>query len=320
MPCPKPEPPRFHFVFFVLQCLSPSLNSNVTFPRSRSVGGNGVGKTTFLKLLAGELLPDSGTVSKGSTVNIGHFDQRGLRLDSGEEDTDLLTFVKRTVEEDSLEAMRMLNKFLFPTSRWQTRVKMLSGGEKRRLQLMQIVAKKPNVLLFDEPSNDLDLNTLLVLEDFIVSFPGVVVVVSHDLYFLTKTVETLFVFLGNGKVRFYQGSMREYLALKDMEKEDEEKGRRGEMTEGKPRKAEATKSDRLLRTNSEREKKKIEAKIEKLSDQVAGLQKELDEASSENGWSALADIQKQIDGHSKMIEELEERWYEIEITLENLES
>ena len=185
---------------------------------------------------------------------------------------------------------------------------------------MQIVAKKPNVLLFDEPSNDLDLNTLLVLEDFIVSFPGVVVVVSHDLYFLTKTVETLFVFLGNGKVRFYQGSMREYLALKDMEKEDEEKGRRGEMTEGKPRKAEATKSDRLLRTNSEREKKKIEAKIEKLSDQVAGLQKELDEASSENGWSALADIQKQIDGHSKMIEELEERWYEIEITLENLES
>ncbi|GMH51968.1 hypothetical protein TrLO_g14002, partial [Triparma laevis f. longispina] len=196
------------------------------------VGDNGVGKTTFINLLVGNIQPDSGKVTQGETLTIGYYDQKGLKLDEGDEEITCLEFVKKNVESASdgaevltetepREAMRLLKKFNFPRQRWQTRVSLLSGGEKRRLQLLQVISRRPNFLCLDEPSNDLDIVTLESLESYLQEFKGVVVIVSHDEYFLSKTVNHLFVFEGDGVVKNYMGTMAEYLALREATEEDD---------------------------------------------------------------------------------------------------
>jgi len=176
---------------------------------------SGVGKSTFLKLLTGALEADSGVVETGETVVFGVYDQMGITLD---DDQRVMDFVKQrvlardgsTLAEAPSEVMKMLKQFQFPKEKWNDRILRLSGGERRRLQLLSVLTQRPNFLILDEPTNDVDLDTLSALESYLAEFNGVLVVVSHDRFFVDKVTEHLFVFEGDGVVKDYLGSLSDY--------------------------------------------------------------------------------------------------------------
>lgn len=178
------------------------------------IGPNGSGKSTLLKLMAGRLIPDKGTVEIGTTVKIGYFSQEYEDLDGS---LRALEYIRETAEfiETSdgqrVTASQMMERFLFPGSLQWTAIAKLSGGERRRLVLLRVLMEAPNVLLLDEPTNDLDISTLNVLEDYLDDFPGAVIVVSHDRYFLDRVVEKVFVLSGHGDISQYLGNFSDYL-------------------------------------------------------------------------------------------------------------
>ncbi|GMH83592.1 hypothetical protein TrST_g7146 [Triparma strigata] len=298
------------------------------------VGDNGVGKTTFINLLIGEIAPDSGKVVQGETVTVGYYDQKGLKLDQGDEEITCLEFVKKNVESsgdspdvaaplaetDQLEAMRLLKKFNFPRQRWQTRVKLLSGGEKRRLQLLQVISRRPNFLCLDEPSNDLDIATLESLESYLQEFKGVVVIVSHDEYFLSKTVDHLFVFEGDGIVKNYMGTMAEYLALREEQAEEVKDAPPSNIPAAAAATPTLSKEDTRKVINLQRDQKKImEQKIPNLQKKLETAENELTTQSNEGaGWTELGETQTKIDDLKTKIEDMENEWMEIEMALEDL--
>jgi len=179
------------------------------------VGANGVGKSTFLNMLCGRQQPDSGLITPGETVVFGVYDQMGMKL---EEDQRVMDFVKQRVlardgssmAEAPSEVNLLLKQFQFPKERWNERIIRLSGGERRRLQLLSVLTQRPNFLILDEPTNDVDLDTLAALEEYLAEFNGVLVIVSHDRYFVDKVTEHLFVFEGDGVVKDYLGSLTDY--------------------------------------------------------------------------------------------------------------
>lgn len=180
------------------------------------VGKNGVGKSTFLQILQGITLPDSGKINVGETIVFGHFSQEGLTY---KKDMRVIEFLKTFAENfplasgGSLSAAQFLELFLFTPDKQYTYLSALSGGEKKRLQLLTILFKNPNFLILDEPTNDLDLPTLAVLEQFLIDFAGCVLLVSHDRYFMDKLVDHLFIFEGNGVIRDYPGNYTQYRIL-----------------------------------------------------------------------------------------------------------
>ena len=176
------------------------------------VGRNGAGKSTLLRVLAGELPPDSGTVELGETVKIGHFSQEGRELDLSQRVYDFIYSVAAQVKTDegTFSAKTMLERFLFPPDLQQTTIGRLSGGERRRLYLLSILMAAPNVLLLDEPTNDLDITTLSILEDYLQSFPGPIIAVSHDRFFLDKLADTIFEVRPEGRVDVFTGNWSDW--------------------------------------------------------------------------------------------------------------
>jgi ATP-binding cassette subfamily F protein uup len=180
------------------------------------VGKNGVGKSTFLQILQGITQPDSGKINVGETIVFGHFSQEGLVY---KKDMRVIEFLKTFAENfplasgGSLSAAQFLELFLFTPDKQYTYLSALSGGEKKRLQLLTILFKNPNFLILDEPTNDLDLPTLAVLEQFLIDFAGCVLLVSHDRYFMDKLVDHLFIFEGNGVIRDYPGNYTQFRIL-----------------------------------------------------------------------------------------------------------
>jgi len=292
------------------------------------VGSNGVGKSTFIRVLTGAQPVDSGIVETGETVVFGVYDQMGIELEEGQR---VLDYVRERVEardgsvmaEAPGEAMKLLKRFQFSRDRWNERVSMLSGGEKRRLQLLTVLTKRPNFLVLDEPTNDVDLDTLSALESYLEEFDGVLVIVSHDRYFTDKVCEHLFVFEGDGAVKDYLGTLSEYAECL-VEQESSVGTSSSSSTPVKKSQYKEDKQARNERRNALRKMKRemdnLEPKIEKLKEEAAKLQEEIDTTSADKGWTVLAELTEKMQAKTDEAEEKEMRWLELAEMVEEMEA
>ena len=269
------------------------------------VGSNGSGKSTLLNLMAGTLAPDSGTVEVGETVRFGYFRQEVPDMDGDIRVIDYVKEIGNNIEtaEGMLTASQLLEQFLFPVEVQWSPICKLSGGEKRRLYLLSVLAAAPNVLLLDEPTNDLDIQTLSILEDYLDTFPGAVIAVSHDRYFLDRVVRRVFAVEGDGSVRAYPGGYTEYLDAKRAE----EKAKAPKMPASDKGK-ERTSSPKKLKFSykEQREFETIDDDIAALEKQIAQVQAE--QAAKATDYVALQEIQEKQSQLEAALEEKMERW------------
>jgi len=305
------------------------------------VGPNGRGKSTLLNLIAGDLEPDSGTVDKGSTVRVGYFRQEAAEMDPSMRAIDYIKEAAETVktEEGTVTASQMLERFLFtPTAQW-TPIGKLSGGERRRLYLLRILIASPNVLLLDEPTNDLDIQTLTVLEDYLDDFPGVMITVSHDRYFLDRVCDKLFAFEGGGKVAIHAGNYSEYMertgggSLKDGFSEGGKgasSAAKGPSDAGKSNGANGTStpSDNAAPApaakkakftyNEQREYDSIDETIEAAEKKIEDIAAEMERSASDS--AKLQELMQQQAAAEAKLEELMERWTYLNELAEQIEA
>ena len=300
------------------------------------IGPNGSGKSTLMKMIAGWVQPDSGTIEIGQTVKMGYFSQENEAMD---ESLKVIDYIKNVAEyvqtkDGSVSASMMLERFLFPSSVQYTTIDRLSGGEKRRLYLLRILMDAPNVLLLDEPTNDLDIRTLTILEDYLDSFQGIVITVSHDRYFLDRIVRRIFAFEGNGKITQCEGGFTDYQAAV-LRKEVEAEA----MAAGNPKAG--VKSDKSKDEKSEEDSKSskktwnggpkklrftyqeqkdwdvIESQIEKLEEEIADLDVQMEKAASD-----FVKLKELMDRKAQAESELDakmERWMYLNDLAEKIE-
>ena len=270
------------------------------------IGPNGSGKSTLMKIIAGWEKPDSGTVEIGQTVKIGYFSQENEDMDTGLKVIDYIRNVAEYVKtkDGSISASQMLERFLFPPSVQYTVIEKLSGGERRRLYLLKILMGAPNVLILDEPTNDLDIRTLMILEDYLDSFQGIVITVSHDRYFLDRVVRRIFAFEGNGVVRQYEGGFTDYQAKKEAEQTLEPPAANKEAA-GK--KYEKPREKKLKFSYTEqKEWDTVEDDIAALEEKIAELEKEI-EASATN-YGKLNELMGEKEKTEALLDEKMDRW------------
>lgn len=302
------------------------------------IGPNGSGKSTLMKIIAGWEQPDSGTVEIGQTVKIGYFSQENEDMDVSLKVIDYIRNVAEYVKtkDGSISASQMLERFLFPPSVQYTVIEKLSGGERRRLYLLKILMSAPNVLILDEPTNDLDIRTLMILEDYLDSFQGIVITVSHDRYFLDRVVRRIFAFEGDGVLRQYEGGFTDYQARKEMEQEEgrlqaagagtaakggmsggrqasgtgaESKGRtsgNGQLS-GSGKKTEKPREKKLKFSYSEqREWDTIEDDIAALEEKIAGLEENIEAAAT--SYDKLKGLMEEKEETEALLEQKMDRW------------
>jgi len=266
------------------------------------VGRNGAGKSTLLHTIAGELTPDSGTVDIGTTVKIGHFSQEGRELDLNQRVYDFIHDIADEVrtDEGTFTANQMMERFLFPGDLQSVPIGRLSGGERRRLYLLSVLMEAPNVLLLDEPTNDLDVMTLSILEDYLQSFPGPILTVSHDRFFLDKLAESIFEVRGNGEILRYTGNWTDW----QRKRQEEEAPARAE----KPKAAAERPRERKLKFSyKERlEFETIDSELAALEEQIAAC--ETAQANCGSDYVKLQELQAQQAELEAKLEEKTERW------------
>ncbi len=275
------------------------------------VGANGAGKSTLLKILTKEIRPDSGKVVVGGTIVFGHFTQDGIQLEQDKRVIDVVRDIAEYIPLANgmkLTAPALLERFLFSRKQQQVYVSQLSGGEKRRLYLLTVLMQNPNFLILDEPTNDLDIMTLNVLEDFLMDFSGCVLIVSHDRYFMDKLVDHIFVFEGDGHIRDFNGTYTEYRTRK--KKEDREKKAVERIPEKSAKKDDyKNKPKSRLGYNERREMGKLEKQIAKLESRRA----EILEKFNDTGLPAdeINALSKELNELQGLLEEKEMRWMEL---------
>jgi len=287
------------------------------------VGGNGVGKSTFVRILSGVQAIDEGTIETGETIAIGFYDQMGLR--GVKDDQSIEDFVMERVKardgsslvEVPAEVRNLLKRFEFPRQRWRERISMLSGGEKRRLQLLSVLSQQPNFLILDEPSNDLDLNTITALESYLEEYNGVLVVVSHDRFFTDKVTDHLFVMEGNGIMKDYTGTLSEYaetlieVEANVFEKETKVVYNKADYKEERQKRN----TQRNMLRQMQKDTDKLDKSMKKLRDKAAKIQEEID-GSTDEGWTVLAELTEKLQSITDTIEEQELQWLEYAEVLE----
>ncbi len=278
------------------------------------VGPNGVGKSTFLNLVAGKLQAESGKIIPGQTLSIGYYTQSGIRFKEEEKMIDIITKIAEVIEMangSKVSASQFLNMFHFPPKQQQTPVSKLSGGEKRRLYLLTVLIKNPNFLILDEPTNDLDILTLNRLEEFLLNFKGCLLMVSHDRYFMDKLADHLFVFEGEGKVRDFNGTYSDYRQDLLVRKEKEEKAKaenKVKNTGAKVKDSEKSKKKRSYKEQIEFEA--LEKEIEILEKEKADLEARL--SSGIEDYEKITKISERISEIIDMLDEKMLRWLELD--------
>ena len=267
------------------------------------VGRNGAGKSTLLHLIAGELAPDSGTVEVGATVKIGHFSQEGRELDLQQRVYDFIHDIADEVKTDegTFSANQMMERFLFPGDLQSVPIGRLSGGERRRLYLLSVLMEAPNVLLLDEPTNDLDVTTLSILEDYLQGFPGPILAVSHDRFFLDKLAESIFEVRGDGEIGRFTGNWSDWQAKR---REAEAPAPKAE----KPKPAQERLRERKLKFSfkEQREFETIDDDLAQLEADIAACQAE--QAACGSDYVKLQELQARQAELEAALEEKTERW------------
>ena len=304
------------------------------------IGPNGSGKTTLMKIIDGRISPDAGSVTVGQTIKIGYFTQEpeedkaaGIAYMDAEEK--VIDYIKNTAEyvrtEDGLvSASAMLERFLFPPSQQYSPIGRLSGGERRRLNLLRVLMEAPNVLILDEPTNDLDTKTLAILEDYLDSYEGIVITVSHDRYFLDRVVRRIFAFEEGGRIRQYEGGYTDYvnrLASEgrlpgDMRQEEAGRARvdipAGE-SENTQKSAARTHGKKLrFSYNEQREYETIEDDIAALEDDISELEREM--TANATNSARLCELSAEKEQKERLLEEKMERWEYLEELAQRIEA
>ena len=297
------------------------------------IGPNGSGKSTLMKMLAGWVEPDSGTIQIGQTVKMGYFSQENEAMD---ESLKVIDYIKNAAEyvktkDGSISASQMLERFLFPSGMQYTIIGRLSGGERRRLYLLRILMEAPNVILLDEPTNDLDIQTLTILEDYLDTFPGIVIAVSHARYFLERVVNRIFAFEGQGKVSQYEGGFTEYQiawSARHPRETGEQKGGRGGDSDGSGavlsvnrnnwKQSAGGEKKRKLSFKEQREWETIEADIADLEQSIGDLEREI--GKSATNYTRLNELMEEKSAREAQLEEKMERWMYLNELVEQIEA
>ncbi len=280
------------------------------FEKMGIVGNNGTGKSTFIKMLLGEVQPDSGKFDIGETVRFGYFSQEGLKFRDDQKVIDVITDIADYIDLGGgkhMTASQFLQFFLFTPEEQHNYVCKLSGGEKRKLYLCTVLMRNPNFLVLDEPTNDLDIQTLQVLEEYLQDFPGCVIVVSHDRYFMDKVVDHLLVFKGEGKIQDFPGNYTQYRDWSKLQTKDE--------SEDKKRLAEPVKRDtnhenrRKMSYKEKREYEQLTAEIENLESELKKLEEDL--CGGTLSVEELTEKSKRLPEIKELLDEKEMRWLEL---------
>ncbi|MCC5940440.1 MAG: ABC-F family ATP-binding cassette domain-containing protein [Balneolaceae bacterium] len=279
------------------------------------IGKNGAGKSTFLNILTGDEPVDSGEIITGETIVFGHYRQQGITIDEGMRVIDIIkdiALVIQLADGSKISASQFLEHFMFTPEMQYTPAEKLSGGEKRRLGLMMTLIKNPNFMILDEPTNDLDLQTLQKLEEFLEGFGGCLIIVSHDRFFMDKLVDHYFVFEGDGNILDHHGTYSEYRELKLLEDQQKKREQKSEITAAKtkPKSAETKKSSEKKLTFSEKkELTKLEKEIAKLEEKKAEIEKQMN-----IGGLNYEELQEKAAEYKSTEDEIDEvtlRWLEL---------
>ena len=293
------------------------------FEKMGIVGNNGAGKSTFIKMLLGEVQPDSGKFDIGETVRFGYFSQEGLKFREDQKVIDVITEIADYIDLGGgkhMTASQFLQFFLFTPEEQHNYVYKLSGGEKRKLYLCTVLMRNPNFLVLDEPTNDLDIQTLQVLEEYLQDFAGCVIVVSHDRYFMDKVVDHLLVFKGEGEIQDFPGNYTQYREWSRLQTKEEEASAKGKYAANAPAKTENNAAGTAKRDASFENKRKMTYKekreYEQLAKEIEALeaeQKQLEEALCSGTLSVdeLTEKSKRLPLIKDELDEKEMRWLEL---------
>ena len=285
------------------------------FEKMGIVGNNGTGKSTFVKMLLGEVAPDSGKFDIGETVRFGYFSQEGLKFRDDQKVIDIITDIADYIDLGGgkhMTASQFLNYFLFSPEQQHNYVYKLSGGEKRKLYLCTVLMKNPNFLVLDEPTNDLDIQTLQILEEYLQDFPGCVIVVSHDRYFMDKVVDHLLVFKGEGEIQDFPGNytqFRDFQKMKSKEEEQQKPIKSSNTTANEAKKDYRNNTKRKMSFKEKREYEQLSDKIAQLEEEKQQLEEEL--CSGNLSVDELTEKSKRLPILKDELDELELRWLEL---------
>ena len=285
------------------------------FEKMGIVGNNGTGKSTFIKMLLGKVAPDSGRFDIGETVRFGYFSQEGLKFRDDQKVIDIITDIADYIDmggSKHMTASQFLNYFLFSPEEQHNYVYKLSGGEKRKLYLCTVLMKNPNFLVLDEPTNDLDIQTLQILEEYLQDFPGCVIVVSHDRYFMDKVVDHLLVFKGEGEIQDFPGNYTQYRDYQKMKSKEDNQTKPVKNTKQVNTEAKNNSSINGKRKMTFKEKREYEQISEKIN-QLETEQKQLEEELCSGNLSVeeLTEKSKRLPILKDELDELELRWLEL---------